>query len=133
MPPQTNATVITVGEAHAATGGAVDDWDVQVPAPAAGSPALAALTKWSGAVRAYYRETGERVSVNGSTDVALKRELILDTADVLAMHLDTDDVITFDVDDRPGPVTGRAKVIPTPSMAGVPRALQTARIRLEDA
>jgi hypothetical protein len=131
MPPQTNATVTTIGEAHAATGGAVDDWDVQQPAPAPG-PALEALTKWDGAVRAYYRETGERVSVNGTTDVRIKRELILDTADVLNMDLDTDDVITFTVDGRATPVTGRASLIPTPALADVPRSLQTSRIRLED-
>lgn len=133
MPPQANATVTAVGEAHAETGGAVDDWDVQVAAPAGGSPAALALVKWTGSVRAYYRETGERVSVNGTTDVRIKRELIIDTADALELEVDTDDVITFTVDDRPGPLTGRAVVIPTPSMAGVPRALQTARIRLEDA
>lgn len=132
MPPQANATVTAVGEAHAETGGAVDDWDVQVAAPAGGSPAALALVKWTGSVRAYYRETGERVSVNGTTDVRIKRELIIDTADALAMGLDTDDLITFTVDGR-GARTARAGMIPTPQLAGIPGSLQTARIRLEDA
>lgn len=132
MPPQSNATVTAVGQARAEAGGAVDDWDVQTAAPAVGTPAAAALVKWSGSVRGYYREATTRETDNGSTNVLLKRELIIDTADALAMGLDTDDLITFTVDGR-GARTARAGMIPTPQLAGIPGSLQTARIRLEDA
>jgi hypothetical protein len=133
VPPQANATVTAVGQARAEAAGAVDDWDVQTAAPAVGSPGAVALVKWSGTIRGYYRESTTRETVNGSTNVLAKRELILDTDDVLAIALDTDDVITFTVDGRAGERTARASVIPTPALAGIPRALQTARVRLEDA
>lgn len=135
MPPQANATITRVGESRSdtETAGAIDDWDVQVPAPAPGSPEADALIKWEGAARAYYRESTTRESQGGTTNVLLKRELILDTADAQAMGLDTDDVITFTVDGAVEASEARAQIIPTPRLARVSRGLQTARVRLADA
>jgi hypothetical protein len=119
VPAQENATVTRVAGA-----GTSDDWD---RAPGAGAE------KWAGEARAYYREATERVPGDGSTDVFVRRELVLEVDDVLAMALDTDDVLTFTVDGRPGTRTGTARTIPTPTLAGVPSALRTSRVVLEDA
>lgn len=120
MPAQVNATVTIISAA-----GTPDDWD---------RAAAAGIEKWSGEARAYYRERAAREpGAAGAENVYTKRELIVDVADVLEMELDTDDVITFTVDGRSGTFTGTARTIPTPQLAGVPRALQTSRIILEDA
>lgn len=117
MPPQTNATVTAV------TGqGRPDDWDT------AAAPGAA---KWNGAVRAYYRERMDRVAGAGTVTVVMRRELIVDIADLDAMGLDTDDVLTFDVDGT-GPHTGTAKAIPRTALDGIPAELQTSRMVLED-
>lgn len=121
MPPQTNATVTAV-----AGQGTPDDWDT------AGGPGAG---KWAGELRAYYREATDRVrSVAGGTvDVLLRRELILDTADLELLELDTNDVITFLVDGAGAPSSGSAKTIRRSALAGIPRALQTSKVTLEDA
>lgn len=118
MPAQANATVTAVGSA-----GIADDWD---------RPAAAGAAKWEGEARAYYRETLDRASGGGAVNVVERRELILDTADVDAMALDTDDVITFTVDAL-GERTGVARSIRRARLAGVPGSVQTAKIILEDA
>ena len=119
MPEQANATVLGVAGA-----GTADDWD---------RPAAAGASKWSGEARALYREAADRVRDANADDVYTKRELILDVADVDAMELDTDDVITFRLDGQVDEQTGTARTIPRPRLAGVPRRLQTSRIILEDA
>lgn len=120
MPPQVNATVTAV--VGAGTG---DDWD---------RPAEAGAVKWTAGARVYYRETTDRVrGATGGLDILERRELILDTADVDAMGLDTDDFITFTVDGDASVRTGSAKSIRRARLAGIPRALQTAKVVLEDA
>jgi hypothetical protein len=118
MPPQSNATVTGV---HGQ--GVAEDWDTAAAAGAA---------KWAGEARAYYRETLDRTTGDGTVTVITRRELIVDYADVAAMGLDTDDVITFTLDGDPAPRTGQAQAIPRKTLAGAPRALQTSRIVLED-
>lgn len=119
MPPQTNATVTAV------TGqGRPDDWD---------TAAVAGAGKWAGEARAYYRESLVEVRGDGRVTTTLRRELILDYADVDAMGLDTDDVVTFRVDGRSADTLASAAVIPRKLLGGIPRELQTSRIILEDA
>lgn len=119
MPVQTNAELVAVR-----AGGRVDEWD-----GAGASPA----PRWEGTRRAYYREREVReTGTGGATNRRLKRELIVDVVDVVALELDVGDVLTFTRDDRPGPLEARATIIPTPTLAGVPSALQTSRIVLED-
>lgn len=119
MPPQANATVTL------ATGaGVADDWD---------RPADAGDPKWSGSVRAYYREKVDRIASAGAVNVLVRRTLWLDTADVDAMALDTDDVLTFTVDGAAAASTGTAKTLARARLAGIPSSLQTTRIDLEDA
>lgn len=118
MPPQSNATVTAV-----VGSGKADDWD---------RPAAAGGAKWAGSVRAYYREATDRATIEGAVNVLERRELILDSADLDAMALDTDDVITFRVDGAAAAETGTAKAIRAARLAGVPRGLQTARVTLAD-
>lgn len=118
MPPQTNATVTAV-----AGQGAPDDWD---------RPAAAGAAKFAGAIRGYYRESLVEVRGNGTVDVVLRRELVIDNDDVDLLELDTDDVLTFTVDGDPTPRSASAATIPRRRLAGVPRYLQTSRIILED-
>lgn len=119
MPAQANATVTRIAGA-----GVADDWD---------APAAAGGNKWVGEVRGYYRESLDRVPSGGGVSVLKRRELILDYADVKAMGLDTDDVITFRVDGDAADSTGTAQTIPRRELGGVPRGLQTSRIVLADA
>jgi hypothetical protein len=119
MPPQSNATVTAIAGA-----GTAPDWE---------EPGTAGAAKWAGSARAYYREATDRsASDGGGVDVNLRRELILDTADLEAMGLDTDDVVTFTVDGE-DPTTGKAQVIRKAKLAGIPRGLQTSKITLEAA
>lgn len=120
MPPRANATLVGVR-----AGGRLDEWESSSAAPA---------DRWAGAIRGYYRETTTReTSAGGATDVLLKRELILDVADVRELGLDTGDVLRFTRDgDTATVLEARPKTIPTVELAGLPRRLQTARIRLED-
>lgn len=119
MPAQTNATVTSLG-----AGGRVDEWE---------SAAAAAPAKWTGEVRGYYRaRTSREQGPGGATNVILVRELILDVADVDLLELDTDDVITIELDGAGGPVIARAQTIPRVELPGFPAHLQTSRIRLED-
>lgn len=117
MPPQTNATVLRVAGA-----GRADDWDV---------PAAAGADKWAGQARAYLREATDRVVADGAVNVALRRELVLDTADVDVMGLDTDDTIEFRRDGGELEL-GKARAIRAARLAGVPSSLQTAKVTLED-
>lgn len=119
MPPQTNATVTAI-----AGQGKAEDWD---------TPAAAGAAKWAGEVRAYYRESLDRVTGNGTVDVVLRRELVIDYEDVDLMGLDTDDVITFRVDGRQADETASARVIPRRLLGSIPRTLQTSRIVLDEA
>lgn len=118
MPPQVNAVVTAVVGA-----GIADDWDV----PAAAGPA-----KWAGEASAYLRERVDRIATGDSYNVFVKRTLFLDTADVDAMGLDTDDLITFTPQGRPAQ-TSPAKAIAPARLAAIPTNLQTTRIELEDA
>lgn len=118
MPPQVNATILKV------TGqGTADDWD---------RPAAAGADKWNGRVRAYYREATDRAVVENAVNVLVRRELILDVADLDLMGLDTDDTITFRADNASADDAGQAKAIRTARLAGVPRGLQTAKVTLDD-
>lgn len=119
-PPQSNATVSAVRGA-----GAADDWD---RAGAAG------VVKWVGQARAYYREsTSRETAEGGATNIVTKRELIVTMQTLGDFALDTDDVITFRPDGAPADLTGTAQAIPRVSLGGIPRSLQTSRIRLENA
>lgn len=119
-PPQSNATVTRVAGA-----GTEDDWD---------EPAAAGGEKWAGSIRAYYREATDRSSsAGGGVDVNLRRELIVETADLELLGLDTDDTIEFTVDGAPAPSSGKAQVIRKSALAGVPSSLQTTKITLEAA
>lgn len=118
MPAQANATVTAVAGA-----GVRDDWD---------APAAAGGAKWSGSVRAYYRERVDRQSGGDGVNIAVARSLIIDTADYDALGIDTDDVVTF-TRDGGAEQTGTAKAVAPARLAGIPRDLQTTRIELEDA
>lgn len=119
MPPQTNAAVTRV-----AGSGSADDWD---------RPAAAGGQKWAGVIRAYYREATDRRAGEGAVDVAVARELIVDTAALDELGLDTDDVITFRVDGAGAETTGVARAIRRSQLEGVPRDVATSKITLEDA
>lgn len=119
MPAQTNAVITRV-----AGSGTSDDWD---------RPAAAGGEKWSGLKRAYYREATDRLRGDGAVDVAVRRELILDTAALDELGVDTDDLITFHVDGRPADTVGTARAIRRSQLAGVAAGLQTSKITLEDA
>lgn len=114
-----NATVTAVRG-----GGSRDEW----------TAAPAGLDKWTGSARGYYREREVReTGPGGATNRTLKRELVLTLADVTELGLDTDDVLTFTVDDLDEVLEGRAAIIPRLPGPGIPAALQTSRIVLEDA
>lgn len=120
-PPQHNATLTLVAGA-----GVADDWD------RAGG---AGPQKFAGEVRGYYRETTDRVSDGrGGVDVLIRRELIIETADLDAINgLDTDDVLTFRVDGETVDRVAQARTIRASRLAGVTPSLQTAKITLADA
>lgn len=124
-PPQSNAVITRVTGATAATGGR-DDWDE----PAGAEPAGAGPLKWQGEARAYYRERTYRLAAAGADDVLLSRQLVLETARLRELGLDTDDVLTVTLDSGPT-FTGRAAVIEVRELAGIPAALQTSRLELE--
>lgn len=120
-PPQTNATLTAIAGA-----GAADDWD---------RPASAGASKWTGSIRAYYREKVDRVANGqGGVDVLVRRTLWVETAD-LPDELDTDDALTFRVDGDAADQIGTARTVARSRLpaAGVPSALQTTRMDLEDA
>lgn len=131
--PQANATLTTVTGASAATGGR-DDWDdvdawddTDDTVPAGDAPA-----KWEGSVRAYYSESLARSADGATQDTYLRRRLILETVD--ADVIDTDDVITLELDDRPGePITARARLVERRRLARIPSRLQTTRLELDAA
>lgn len=117
-PPQTNATVTRVAGA-----GVADDWD---------RPAQAGADKFAGAERAYFRRRGDRVASGGRVDVLERDELVVEVAWVRTVGLDTDDVITYVLDDAPdAPLTASPQAIPVKALAGIPAGLQTSRIALE--
>lgn len=118
-PAQANATVSEVSDA-----GVADDWD---------RPAGAGASKWLGSVRAYYRESVDRVAGEERVDVLGRRTLILTTADVDAMELDTDDRIAFAIDGVPGTQYAKARVITRSRLAGMPASVQTTRVELDAA
>lgn len=118
MPPQTNATVTAVAGA-----GTADDWD---------RAAAAGASKWAGEVRAYYRESRDRVTDGSTVTFVKRRELIVDESFVREASLDEDDVITFKVDTDSSSSTASAASIPRRELADIPDELQTSRIVLED-
>lgn len=127
MPLQHNATVTRLDRSGGGQAVPAGDWDRDT-----GDEPGATDAKWSGAVRALYRETTDRVDDGqGGVNVLTRRELVIDTADVDALELDTNDVLTFTVDGEEDERIGQAKSIPRPRLAGVRRALQTARVVLE--
>jgi hypothetical protein len=122
LPPQTNATLTAVGTSSEQP----DDWDV----PAApGDPDA----KWAGEVRVYYREKQDRITDGGSVNIFTRRTLFVDTRDLEAIELDTDDLVTFRVDGAGDDATGKAQAITTARLDGIPRELETSRIELDPA
>ena len=117
MPPQVNAHVTrVVGQ------GTADDWD---------RPASDGAQKWVGRAAAYYREKVDRVTDGaGSVNVLVRRTVWVDTSDLDAMALDTDDVITIEPDGRPA-ITSPARTIARSALADAP-TVSTTRIDLED-
>jgi hypothetical protein len=118
MPAQTNSKITAI-----AGSGSPDDWD---------RPATDGDDKWTGEVRAYYREKTDRVVKDGEVNLFTRRTLIVDVDDLDRFELDTDDTITF-VRDGGATTTGTAVTITRADLANVPRELRTARIELEPA
>lgn len=136
MPPQVNAALVKVSTSRAASSTTpATDWDVPV-APATDPDAtgpLAAGDKWAGRIPAYLREKTDRVADGGELNLFVRRTLYVDTA-ALPPGLDTDDELTILLDDLAlTPLVARARTIATAHLAGVPSALATTRIDLEDA
>lgn len=100
---------------------APDDWDVDVAGGA---------EKWSGRLEAYLREKVDRAQGTAGIDVLTRRTLWVDTA-ALPAELDTDDVITVELEDGTE-LTSPARTIARSSLAGA-EAVSTTRIDLEDA
>lgn len=121
MPAQSNATITAV-RGH----GKRDDWDRN-------QGGEAGPYKWEGAARAYYREATDRDRTGAAVDVSVRRELIVDTADVDAMTVDTDDVLEFTVDGEAGARTGTPQAIRRARLDGIPAALQTSKLTLDPA
>ena len=84
---QTNARLLAVASATAATGGR-DDWDEDE----AVEPDGAATSKWTGDEPAYYREEVDNTQPG---DVLVRRTLWLQTQTAKAAGIDTDDVLTI--------------------------------------
>lgn len=115
---QVNAHVTAI---HGA--GTADDWD------RAGGPGA---EKWAGRAPAYYQEKIDRVRGAGdAVDVLTRRTLYVDTAEADAMALDTDDVITLELDRGPA-VQAKALLIARAALDGFD-AVATTRIELEAA
>lgn len=117
-PPQSNGDLVSVDRA----GGAVDDWDAGVPAGAAGN-------KWAGSIRVYYREKVDRVDAGGELNVLTRRTAWASTGELPA-DLDTDDVVTLELDDG-RTITSPARTVARSSLPGL-EAVSTTRIDLED-
>lgn len=122
MPPlQVNSRLTRIVSA-----GSAPDWD---------EPGSAGAEKWAGSEPAYYREHLEReVDAGGATSSVLtRRTLILGHDGTALPHIDTNDILEFDVDEL-GAMTGSARAIggrqPLP---GLSAELSTARIELEPA
>jgi hypothetical protein len=120
MPPQVNAVVTLITGA----GNPGDPWGDDTDTPG--------VEKFTGEAPAYYREVLDRVIGDNSVNILERAELILDTADLDAMNLDTDDVITYRVAGEAEDRTGTASSIRRARLHGIPRALQTARVILAD-
>lgn len=86
-PLQTNARLLAVSSATAATGGR-DDWDEEEGA----EPTDAGTSKWAGDEPAYYREVIDHTQEG---DVIVRRTLWLQTQTARAAGIDTDDVLTI--------------------------------------
>jgi hypothetical protein len=114
-PPQSNGALTKIARAAAP-----DDWDVNVAAGA---------DKWAGRIRAYYREKVDRVQAGDELNVLTRRTAWVDTAELPA-ELDTDDVITLELDTGEL-VTSPAKTIARARLEGLER-VATTRIDLED-
>lgn len=121
--PQVNATVTSVTDDTAATGGR-DDWD----SPGT-EPSGAGASKWAGALAAYFTQDLERVAVPAGADLAKLRVLIVASSWVSDVGLDEGDVITLT--HAGSTVSGRARLIEVRTLPGVDAALQTARLTLE--
>jgi hypothetical protein len=115
-PPQTNARLVNVARAATA-----DDWDVDV--------ATAAGAKWSGSIAAYYRERVDRVNAGGELNVLTRRTAWVSTGE-LPDVLDTDDVVTLELDDG-RTITSPARTVARSHLAGL-ETVATTRIDLED-
>lgn len=114
-PPQVNGRLTRVAGAQAA-----DDWDTAVAAGA---------DKWAGTIDVYYREKVDRVAAGDEVNVLTRRTAWADTAELTA-ELDTDDVITLELDDG-RTITSPARTIARSSLAGA-ELVATTRIDLED-
>lgn len=120
MPPlQTNATLTAV---HG-RGGAGGDFGEAAPGP----------EKWAGAERVYYRLKEEKLpGEDGAVDVVVRRTLLLG-GDAAALELlDVSDVVSFEPD-QGDPETGEVQAIGGSQLAGMPAAIATTRVELENA
>jgi len=115
VPAQSNATLL---EVHGA--GGTDTYE--------GAQALGAL-KSAAALRAYYTERRERVRDAESTDVLVRRWLVVDTE---ALTYEEADVLTFRLDGETDPRTGTVRAVERRALAGMPRDVQTTRLTLEE-
>jgi hypothetical protein len=118
-PPQSNGNLVTIAPA---AGAAVDDWDVPTPADGDGD-------KWTGSIRVYYREKVDRVQAGDELNLLTRRTAWASTAELPA-ELDTDDVVTLELDDG-RTITGTARTIARSSLAGA-GPVSTTRVDLED-
>lgn len=120
MPPlQSNATLTKVSVPGA------KDWD---------EPAGAENQKWApeGGERVYFRQRVERHVDNGAVNVLQIRELILGGDSTAIEHIDTDDVLTFNLDGQDAQA-GKASIITPTALAGMAPELATATIVLQPA
>jgi hypothetical protein len=116
VPAQSNATLLAVNGA-----GGTDTYE--------GAQALGAL-KSAAALRAYYTERRERVRDAESTDVLVRRWLVVDT-EALTTYEEAD-VLTFRLDGEAEERTGTVRAVERRALAGMPRDVQTTRLTLEE-
>lgn len=125
MPPYTNARLVAVIAATAASGGR-DDWDTPGVEPTG-----AGASKWSGDQAAYYRQSVRRVAGAAGEDVVSVRVLYIDSHVARLTGVDTDDVIVF-TDYAGAEHRARAAAVAVAELDGIPLNVQTARLELEE-
>lgn len=116
MPPaQVNATLTLVRKAPSG-----ERWDNAGPG----------AQLWAGSSRVYYRAERDRQQSAAGGEQVLKVELIVGTLDV-PVDWRSGQLVTF-TPDRGQERTARVKLAPSRDLAGVPAAVRTTKLQLED-